>query len=200
MEFIERMWGMLRRGTESLAELWPIKVLASMISTAFCFLFGGSEVIFAVVIVLIALDTVTKWAAITKRWLLDHGHQNETLTVTSMVFGFWYAWAPGYLTSTDLRRHWGEKLFTYAVLVIAAGVITKLPEIVLFGTPVNKSLAGGIYTCIAMTELFSITENFEEMGNKKLAQLKQFLCTLANKVTGGNFTVTISSKEVKKDG
>ena len=190
---------MLRSGGESILEFWPIKVALSGISAAWVYLFGGSEEIIAAAIIFVVLDTLTKWAAITKRWLLDHGHVDDALRFGDMVCGFFHSWAPGYLSSSELRRHWGEKLFTYAVLIIAAGAVTKLNEIVLFGMPVNKSIAGGIYSCILLTELFSITENLEEMGNQKMAQLRQFLVTVTNKVTGGNFSVTIQSQNRKEE-
>ena len=195
----ERAWRMLRSGGESILEFWPIKVALSGVSAAWVYLFGGSEEIIAAAIIFVALDTLTKWAAITKRWLLDHGHVDDALRFGDMICGFFHAWAPGYLSSSELRRHWGEKLFTYAVLIIAAGAVTKLTEIVLFGLPVNKYIAGGIYSCILLTELFSITENLEEMGNQKMAQLRQFLVTVTNKVTGGNFSVTIQQTQSRKD-
>lgn len=201
MDYIAKLVRMLRHGLDSILDLWPVKMLFSAISSAFVFLFGGSEVIFAVVVVFIALDTLTKWAAITKQYLLSTGREEDSLTVWDMLRGFSQAWQPGFLTSTELRRHWSEKIFTYAVLVISAGLIMKLPEIVLFGTPVNRSISGGIYSMIALTELISIIENLEEMGNKHLAQLKQLFITLASRISGGNFSATLGQqggKEVKK--
>ncbi|HML33912.1 MULTISPECIES: phage holin family protein [Sporomusa] len=187
---LEKTWQMFKRGSENLLDLWPVKAIMSGLSALWCYLFGGSEAIIFAALVFVALDTITKWAAITKRWLLDHGTTEADITFTGYICGFWYAWAPGYLSSRELRQKWGEKLFTYLVLIIAAGVVDKLPEINLFGLPVNRSITGGIYTCILLTELFSLAENFEEMGSKRMAQFKQLLCTISNKATGGNFSVT----------
>ena len=197
---LDKIIQLFKKGAGDVLELWPIKIFISCISSAGCYLFGGSEAILGAVIVFIALDTLTKWVAITRKYLIDTGHADQELTATSIVCGFFYAWKPGYLTSTDLRRHWGEKMFTYVVLIIAASMVAKLPDIVLFGTPVNKSLSGGIYTYILMTELFSIVENLEEMGNSHIAQLKQIFCVLVTKITGSNFAVTLSTtdKEDKK--
>lgn len=178
---------------EMIGELWPVKLVLSAISTVFCFLFGGSELILLVVMVFVILDTLTKWAAVVKRYLLDQGDKESDITVAEIICGFFYAWRPGYLTSTALRRCWGEKLFTYSILIIFAGLMAKFPDISLFGLPVNRSISGGIYTCIALTELFSITENLEEMGNTKLTQLKQFLCNFVARITGGGYSVTVSN-------
>lgn len=194
MDLIERLIGMFRRGFDMVCELWPVKLFYSCISALFCYLFGGSGAILVVVVVFIVLDTLTKWVAITKRFLIDQGAKEEELSASALMCGFFYAWKPGYLSSTALRKCWGEKLFTYCILIVFAGLMAKLPEISLFGLPVNKSISGGIYTCIALTELFSITENLEDMGNKKLGQLKQFLCNLVARITGGGYSVMISNQ------
>lgn len=180
------------------ADFWPIKVLISAISSVICFLFGGSEIILLVVMVFVVIDTITKWTAVTKQFLIDSGIPSNKLCTTSMICGFLHAWKPGYLTSTDLKRCWGEKIFTYGILVVFAGMMVKLPEILIAGTQLNKAISGGIYSYIAMTELFSIMENFEEMGNKKIALLKQYLGNLISKLTGTNFSITISNKGGKE--
>ena len=191
---MERMYKMLENGMQMVLECWQFKMIVSAISTVFCYLFGGSEAILGVVILFVALDTLTKWGAVTKRYLKDQEQPNVGLA--ALICGFFYAWKPGYLTSTELRKCWGEKLVTYLILIIFAGGVTKLPEIVLFGTPVNKSITGGIYSCIALTEMLSITENLEEMGNKWVAQIKEIACVLVGKITNG----AINLKEGNKDG
>ncbi|EGO63487.1 phage holin family protein [Acetonema longum] len=198
MDCVQKLIRMLKNGLENIMDFWPVKVLASALSSAFVFLFGGSEVIFAVVVVFVLLDTLTKWAAITKKYLLSIGVSAESINAWTIFWGFWSAWRPGFLTSTELRQRWSEKIFTYVVLVVCAGLVTKLPEIILFGTPVNRSISGGIYTVIALTELISITENLEQMGNTRLAQLKQIFATLANRVTGGNFNLPVPGSDKKE--
>lgn len=202
MSDMMRIYGMLQRGMDSLLDLWPIKLLISAVTGVWCWLFDGTGAIFAAVVGFVVLDTLTKWAAITKRYLIDNGTDPVRITLVVLFCGFWCAWKPGYLSSTELRKCWGDKLFTYLVLIIAAGLVAKLPDITLFGLPVNRSIIGGIYAFIAITELFSITENFEEMGNTQIGQLKQFLCTLVTKITGSNFSVTMSSapRVTNKDG
>ena len=194
MDWIERTVVLFRRGFEMITDMWPVKLALSALTSVFCFLFGGSEIILVVVMVFIALDTVTKWAAVTRKYLIDQGNKVSDITTTAMICGFFYAWQPGYLTSSALRQCWGEKFFTYGILIIFAGMMPKLPEINLFGLAINKSISGGIYTCIAMTELFSITENLEEMGNTRLAQFKQFLCNLSSRLTGGGFSMTLTNQ------
>ncbi len=189
---------MFRRGSEMMVDCWPYKIAAAAISSAICFLFGGSEMILLVVMMFIVLDTLTKWSAITKRYLIDQGALANEITASDMVCGFLHAWKPGYLTSSDLKQCWGEKIFAYGILIVFAGLTGKLPEIMLAGMQINKAISGGIYTYVAMTELFSIMENLEEMGNKKLALLKQYICIVVTKLTGTNLSVTITKGEDKQ--
>lgn len=194
MAEIREMMGMLERGLAGVLDFWPIKTVCAAVGGVLCWLLNGTGVVFAVVCWLVALDTLTKWVAITKRYLQDHGTPKEKITLFAVIPGFFCAWEKGYLESSTLRRCWGDKLFTYLVLIIGAGLVAKLPEIMLFGVAVNTSIVGGVYTCIALTELISICENFAEMGNQAVASLKVILGSIINKVTGGNFSFTFNTK------
>lgn len=194
MEEINRVIGMLERGMQSVMELWPVKLVASVVATIWTWLFGGTETIFAAVMGFVLLDTLTKWAAITRRWLIDHKAEPARITIIAIICAFPCAWEKNYLESAELRRRWGDKLFTYLILITVALLIRKLPEITLFGLAVNKSLTGGIYTCIALTELLSIVENFEEAGNKSLSSFKAFLINIAARITQSNsFSVSVGN-------
>lgn len=196
MSEMEKAFGMLRRGLENILEFWPIKLLWSMLTSLVVWILGGTEIIFAAVLGFVILDTLTKWSSITKRYLVDHGAEPSRINIFSIFVGWFCAWQKGYLETKELRRKWGDKLFTYLILIIAACLILKFPEIVLFGLPINKSITGGIYSFIAITELLSICENLGEMGNTKLANLRKFLDNLTTRITGGGYSVTMSATNI----
>lgn len=193
MADMDKIANMLKSGFESIAEFWPIKLIASCFATCFTWLFGGTEAIFATVLGFVVLDTLTKWACITKKYLMANGAEEDRINVFSLFCGFWLAWKPGYLTSTQLRKCWGDKLLTYLVLILCAGFMGKMPKIALYGLPINSSISGGIYTFIALTEIFSICENFEEMGNKSLESFIKMLTNITNRITGTSFSVGITT-------
>lgn len=196
MDLLLKLYSMFKNGLEMILDLWPIKMLAAGITSIGCFLFGGSEVILLAVLVFVILDTMTKWIAITKRYCINELNFSAGSVSMAVIFcQFIHAWKPGYLTSTDLRKCWSEKIFTYVVLIIAAGMVGKLPDMVV---ATNKAISGAIYATIAVTELFSIMENLEEMGNKNVAMFKQYICQIAAKIAGGSFSMTIKNDE-KKD-
>ena len=139
------------------------------------------------------MDTITKLASITKKYLLAHGAEETKINIFSLFCGFWIAWQPGYLTSTQLRKCWGDKLLIYLVFILCASFMGKMPAIVLYGLAINSCVSGGIYTFIALTELFSICENFEDMGNKSLASFIKMLTNITNRITGTSFGVSITT-------
>lgn len=196
---MDQLLSMARNGVTMLQEFWPVKVLFSVCSAVFCYLFGGSEAILLAVLAFIILDTMTKWAAVTRQFLLDRGVPPDFLTPSAMLCGFVHAWQPGYLTSTAMRVCWGEKIFTYAILIIFAGFSGKLPEMMISSIAVNKSISGGIYAYIALTELLSIVENLEAAGNTRLARLKDYACKLSDKITGGSYSLQFKATN-KEDG
>ncbi|MHC1718476.1 MAG: phage holin family protein [Acidaminococcaceae bacterium] len=196
MSEMEKAFGMLRRGIENMLEFWPIKLMISALTSLFTWLLGGTEIIFAAVLVFVILDTLTKWASITKKYLIDHGADPGRINIFSIFIGWFCAWKKGYLETKELRKKWGDKLFAYLILIIAACQVLKLPEIILFGLPINKSITGGIYSFIAITELLSICENLGEAGNTKLANLRKFLDNLTNRITGGGYSVTMSATNI----
>lgn len=200
MEDIERILAMIRRGMNSVLDLWPVKLIISALATLWTWLFGGTEAIFAAVLGFVVLDTLTKWAAITKRYLIDHGADPTRINIFSIITGWFCAWEPNYLESSRLRQCWGDKLLTYFTLIIAAGIVQKFPAMVLFGLPINSSICGGIYTFIATTELLSICGNFEEMGNQRLATLRKFLVGITNRLTGSSIGVTIQGSYQQMTG
>ena len=193
MNDMEKIWGMFERGMQSVLEFWPIKLACSGASAIWCYLFGGTEAIFLVVLCFVCLDTLTKWASITKRYLIDNGADPAKINAFTLLCGFFIAWRPGYLESSQLRRCWGDKLFTYLVLIICAGLMQKLPNIMIYGLAINGCVSGGIYSFIALTELLSICENFEQMGNKSLAGFRKLLTNITNRITGTSFSVTMQS-------
>lgn len=200
MDMLDRLFGMFRRGVEMLLDCWPVKLVFAAISSVFCFLFGGSEAILVVVLIFVGFDTLSKWAAITKRYLIDQGGKESEINIFNVFCGFWFAWQPGYLSSSAMRRCWGDKLFVYLIFIICAGLMGKFPEITLFGLPVNRAISGGIYSIIFLTELLSISENLEEYGYKRLGKLKEFFCILATRITGGGYSVTVSNMPGRMPG
>lgn len=179
----------LRRGIHTIVDSWPYNLL----SAGFVYLFGGSEAIIFFVLLCVALDTLSKWAALTKKYLISVGHPEESIDLVALICGFFYAWQPGFITPTALRKCWSDKIMAYGFLILIAGGAMKVPEMLVFGLPVNKSICGGIYSGIAFAEISSVLRNLEDYGYKKLDYFRQLITTLITRITGSNFSVTMTA-------
>jgi hypothetical protein len=179
----------LRRGIHTIVDSWPYNLL----SAGFVYLFGGSEAIIGFVLLCVILDTLSKWVALTKKYLISIGHTEESIDLAALICGFLYAWKPDFITATALRKCWSDKFMAYGFLILMAGGIMKIPEISLFGLPVNKSICGGIYTGIMIAEISSVLRNLEEYGYKKLDYFKQLIATIVTRITGSNFSMTMTA-------
>ncbi|MHC1718528.1 MAG: hypothetical protein AB9883_07735 [Acidaminococcaceae bacterium] len=185
---------MLRAGLQSFFELWPIKLAISIITTAITWLFGTDviETVFLATLGLIVVDTLTKWAAITRRFLLDNGTDPKRVNILAIISAFPLAWQKNYLESAEMRLHWGNKLFSYMILAITAALLQKFINGFSFSGAMGQNVVSGIYMCIALTEAMSILENLEAMGNTSLGAFKRLLVSVTNRVTGGTFSMSYS--------
>ena len=185
---------MLRAGLQSFFELWPIKLAISIITTAITWLFGSNviETVFLATLGLIVVDTLTKWAAITRKFLLDNGTDIKQVNILAIVAAFPLAWQKDYLESAEMRLHWGNKLFAYMILAITAALLQKFIDGFSFPGASGQNVVSGIYMCIALTEAMSILENLEAMGNTSLGAFKRLLVSVTNRVTGGTFSMSYS--------
>lgn len=189
-----QIYCMLRQGLQSFFELWPIKVIISIVTTTTTWLFGTDVIatVFLATLGLIIVDTLTKWAAITRKFLLDNGTDEKKINLIAIIAAFPLAWQKDYLESSELRQHWGNKLLTYMVLAVTAALLQKFVESFNFGGSIGQNVTSGIYMCIALTEAMSILENLEAMGNTSLGAFKRLLINVTNRVTGGTFSMSYS--------
>lgn len=189
-----RIFNMLHQGLQSFFELWPIKLAISIIATATTWLFGANviESVLIATLGLIIVDTLTKWAAITRRFLIDNGTDQKKVNILAIMLAFPLAWQKGYLESSELRMHWEKKLFTYMMLAITAALLRKYIDAFSFSGSIGQNITSGIYMCIALTEAMSILENLEEMGNESLGAFKRLLVNTTNRITGGTFSMSYS--------
>lgn len=185
---------MLKAGMQSFLELWPIKLAISIITTAITWLFGSNviETVFLATLGLIVVDTLTKWAAITRQFLLDNGTDPKRVNILAIISAFPLAWQKNYLESAEMRLHWGNKLFAYMILAITAALLQKFINGFSFSGATGQNVVSGIYMCIALTEAMSILENLEAMGNTSLGAFKRLLVNVTNRVTGGTFSMSYS--------
>lgn len=169
---------------DSLFQCWQVKVLASFFATAFTFLIGGLVAPFIALWLLVAIDTLTRWTAISKQVLIDKNIDGN------IVYGFYLAWHTGALNSHAMRHQFALKVFAYLILIIVGNLVSKIiPSLSLFGNDIAKIPGGFIYSFLGITELMSIIENLIEMGMDVLKPLAVWANKKRNDMTGGGTNV-----------
>lgn len=164
----------------SLLDCWQLKAVCSCIVTAFTFLIGTIEAPFIALWLLVVMDTLTKWASISKQTA------EAQETECNIWYGFYLSWHTGALNSHAMRHQFATKVFAYFMLIVAGNLVAKIiPSLTLFGTDIAKIPGGFVYSFLAVTELMSIIENLISMGMDVLKPLAVWACKKRNDMTGG---------------
>jgi len=165
---------------ETIISCWQVKLLASIFVTAFTFLVGEVEAPFIALWLLVIVDTITKWASVSKNTLDQQGVDG------SIWYGFYLAWHTGALSSREMRHKFATKVFAYFVIIIAGHLVSVvLPSIIIAGGDISKMPGGLVISFLAVTELMSIIENLIAMGMDVLKPLAVWACRKRDDITGG---------------
>lgn len=165
---------------DTLTQCWQIKMMASFFVTIFTFLVGEIEAPFIALWMLVVLDTISKWAAVSKITLDQQGVDG------SIWYGFYLAWHTGTLNSREMRHKFVPKVFAYFVVIIAGHMVSIiLPSIIIAGGDVAKMPGSLVYSFLAVTELMSIIENLIAMGMDVLKPLAIWAGKKRDEITGG---------------
>lgn len=165
---------------DAIISCWQVKLLASVLVTIFTFLVGEIEAPFIALWLLVVVDTVTKWASISKNTLETEGVDG------SIWYGFYLAWHTGTLNSHEMRHKFATKVFAYFIVIVAGHLVSIiLPSIMIAGGDVAKMPGSLVYSFLAVTELMSIIENLIAMGMDVLKPLAVWACRKRDDLTGG---------------
>jgi len=91
----------------SLREYWFVKAVAGVVITVVGFLLGNLDAAFLALWVLVFIDTLTKWVAISRQTLI------EQQSSEGLFCGFILAWHTGTLNSHAMRVGFTSKVFAY---------------------------------------------------------------------------------------
>jgi len=166
---------------DAITQCWQVKLLVSFFVTIFTFLVGEIEAPFIALWVLVILDTISKWASVSKITL------NQQRGDGGIFYGFYLAWHTGALNSREMRQKFVPKVFAYFVVIIAGHMVSIiLPSIVIAGGDMAKMPGSLVYSFLAITELMSIIENLIAMGMDVLKPLAIWVGRKRDEITGGD--------------
>lgn len=165
----------LTKVLNALLECWPVKALVSI----FIFMIGDFNPSLAAICVLVFLDLLTKWMAVSRQTI----EQNNL--DCNLVGGFFEAWRCKALNSHSMRIGFVSKVFAYLILLSASYQMTKiLPPDIIFGVDWSRAPDNFIRAFLAITEMISMVENLRDMGVKGFDPLLAFFCRKRDTMTG----------------
>lgn len=168
---------MIEGAIPSLLENWYIKAIFAGIGSAAMWLIGLRPVqVMGLFILLVLLDLLTKWSALSYQWLVESGAKPERISMLDKWLAIPAAWGKNIIISRHMRKPFCDKVMTYLVATSAAWVADNFT-----GTPVLMKFA---WLYLSGAEFLSILENMRDGGN----------------VTMGKFLVLVDDKVKKRVG
>lgn len=115
------------------------------------------------VILLVIVDTFTKWTAIAIRFCKDNNYEPTPKNILRAIF--FRAWVKGYLESKKYKWHILTKFIAYSTVIFVASIIYMLfPNYSIQGFNIGELIALLLYVGVIFAELFSIAENLKVAG------------------------------------
>ena len=169
---LQELWQFIN---DKILESWQIKTVCSGVISSLAFLLGdftGPPI--RAILVMIILDTATRWGAIAQR---------ETGGKGSIIAGFGVAVILGRIKSDTFRTKFFKKMFSYLVLLIGFNMLDLAAPDVIFGHDFVGVPNTFITTWIVIGELISILENLIEAGVTGLSPLVAWAKRKQDKMT-----------------
>ena len=171
---------------------WIVKVIVTALTAAWI----SNALLIVLIAILVAIDTLTKLGALVTLYVsAETGKHPEDVTKSEILRNLFAAIHPAFITSKGFKFGLFLKIILYALLILVALFLEQSPKKVIFGIDALKLLADGIFVAMVCTELYSILENFRDMGSKVVGRFQDIICTLLDRIGAGKFTATLKLEQ-----
>lgn len=160
--FMGEAWRML---TESFA----LKAILAIIADIGIYMLGLKHIqVLGIFILLVFLDLLTRWAAISYQMLIDMGANPENLSTTDKYIAIPAAWGKGLINSKHMRKPFITKVLTYCLATAGAWCFDFMAGNYAFA--VNL-----VWLYLGSVEFLSIMENLRDGGNPTIGGLLEIV-------------------------
>lgn len=160
--FMGEAWRML---TESFA----LKALLAIIAELGIYALGLKHIqVLGIFILLVFLDLITKWSAISYQMLIDMGATPESIGGWDKYVAIPAAWGKGLINSKHMRKPFVTKVLTYCLATGAAWCFDFMAGNYAFAVNI-------VWLYLASVEFLSIMENMRDGGNTTIAGLLELV-------------------------
>jgi phage-related holin len=119
--------------------------------------------------ILLYLDILTKWIAISYAYLVEQG--NEDPAFFDAVKGINSARKARKINSEEMRKRGVSKLFVYSICILMAAIC----DLMSYENNVTPQIVQVVSGYLAMNETLSVIENLGDAGVKSMARLYELL-------------------------
>ena len=158
INFLDDAW-------QTLTKSFAIKALLAIVANIGIYIIGLKHMqVLGIFIILVFLDLITKWAAISYKMLIDMGASPENISGYDKYIAIPAAWGKGLISSKHMRKPFVTKVLTYCLATAGAWCFDFMAG--QYGFAVNL-----VWLYLGSVEFLSILENMRDGGNSTIAGL-----------------------------
>lgn len=153
----------------TLTESFAIKALLAVIAEVGIYMLGLKHVqVLGIFILLVFLDLITKWSAISYQMLIDLGASPDNISDSDKYIAIPVAWGKGLINSKHMRKPFVTKVLTYCLATGGAWCFDFMAGNYAFA--VNL-----VWLYLGSVEFLSILENMRDGGNSTISGLLELV-------------------------
>ncbi|MDU2806491.1 MAG: hypothetical protein E7C20_09385 [Veillonella sp.] len=153
----------------TLTESFALKALLAIIAEVGIYMLGLKHVqVLGIFILLVFLDLITKWAAISYQMLIDLGASPDNISGSDKYIAIPAAWGKGFISSKHMRKPFVTKVLTYCLATAGAWCFDFMAGNYAFA--VNL-----VWLYLGSVEFLSILENMRDGGNSTISGLLELV-------------------------
>lgn len=154
---------------QTLTESFAIKALLAVIAEVGIYILGLKHVqVLGIFILLVFLDLITKWSAISYQMLIDLGANPDNISGSDKYIAIPAAWGKGLISSKHMRKPFVTKVLTYCLATAGAWCFDFMAGNYAFA--VNL-----VWLYLGSVEFLSILENMRDGGNSTISGLLELV-------------------------
>lgn len=162
---MQELTNFMSEAWRTLTDSFVIKALLAVIADVAIYMIGLKHVqVLGIFILLVFLDLITKWAAISYQMLVDMGANADNLTALDKYIAIPAAWGKGLISSKHMRKPFVTKVLTYCLATGAAWCFDYMAGAYAFAVNI-------VWLYLGSVELLSILENMRDGGNTTISGL-----------------------------
>lgn len=166
---MQELTNFLCEAWQTLTESFAIKALLAVIAEVGIYMLGLKHVqVLGIFILLVFLDLITKWSAISYQMLIDLGASPDNISGSDKYIAIPAAWGKGLINSKHMRKPFVTKVLTYCLATAGAWCFDFMAGNYAFA--VNL-----VWIYLGSVEFLSILENMRDGGNSTISGLLELV-------------------------